>query len=138
MLVIPLPAFAQEQVKLATASDQDTFTVEIVWTTADIGAKNTLEIYFIEPETGKEVEDMIYEFGIMQDDTLIFTRPDQTSNVQEVTFGEPGPYTILVNNIDGLGENASFPVQVTPEFPLAYALPAAFGALFALRKKFVR
>ena len=120
---------------LVAASDQDTFTIEMDWTTADIGAENTFEIHFIEPETGKEVEDVIYEFGVMQDDMLLFMRTDQTSNVQRVTFSEEGPYTILVNNIDGLDENTSFSVQVTPEFPIAWALPAAFVALFALRKK---
>lgn len=135
LLLVPLPAFAQEQIMLEEASDQGTFTVQIDWTTADIGVENALEIHFIEPETGKEVEDMIYEFSIMQDDTMLFIRPDQTSNVQEVTFSEPGSYTILVNNIDGLGENAIFPVQVIPEFPLVWALPGAFVVLFVLRNR---
>ena len=137
-ILVPLPAFAQEQIKLEAMSDQGTFTVEIAWTPADIGSENTFEIRFIEPETGKEVEDIVYDFGIEQGGAPLFTRAAQDSNVQRVVFGEPGSYTISVGNIDGLGEGASLPVQVTPELPFAWALPAAFVALFALRKKLAR
>lgn len=120
---------------LETASDQDTFTVEIGWTPADIGDENTFEIRFIEPETGKEVEDVIYDFGIEQDGSLLLMREDQTSATQRVVFDEAGPYTIVVRNIEGLGEDASFSVQVTPEFQAIWALPGAFAGLFALRKR---
>ena len=136
LMLAPLPAFAQEQIMLETASEQSTFTVELKWTSADIGSENTFEIRFIEPETEKEVEDVIYDFGIAQGDSILFMRTAQDSNVQTATFDEVGSYTILVDNIDGLGEGASFSVHVTPEFPLALAMPAAFIALFALRKKF--
>lgn len=138
MLLVPLQAFAQEQIMLEEASDQDTFMVEIDWTPADIGDENTFEIRFIEPETDKEVEDVVYDFGIEQDGSMILAREDQTSTTQRVAFGEEGSYTIVVGNIDGLGEGASFPVQVTPEFPALWALPGAFAALFALRKRLFR
>ena len=138
LLLVPLPAFAQEQITLEAASDQGTFTVKIEWTPADIGAENTFEIHFIEPETGKEIEDVVYDFAIDQAGTTLLTREGQTSNTQRVAFSESGPYTILVSDIDDLGENASFPVQVTPEFQITWVLPGAFAALFALRKKLSR
>jgi hypothetical protein len=133
-----LHVFAQEEILLEAASDQNTFLVQVVWIPADIGGENTFEIHFIEPETLKEVEDIVYDFAIEQDDEPIFTNEDQDSNLQSVTFDKPGPYTIVVSNIDGLGENASFTVEVTPEFSMLWALPSAFVALFALRKKLAR
>jgi hypothetical protein len=138
LLLVPLPAFAQEQITLEAASDQGTFSVKIEWTPAEIGAENTFEIHFIEPETGKEIEEVVYDFAIEQAGTTLLTREGQTSNTQRVAFSESGPYTILVSDIDGLSENASFPVQVTPEFPVAWVLPGAFAALFVLRKKLSR
>ncbi len=136
LILVPLPAFAQEQIILQAPSDQDTFSVEIEWTPADIGVENTFAIHFIEPETGKEVEDIIYDFRIEQEGVIVLERTAQSTNLQTATFGEPGPYAIIVEDIDGLGEDASFPVQVTPEFSPAWILPGALLALFALRKKF--
>src|SRR5574341_1151513 len=88
-ILVPLPAFAQEQIMLEATSDQGTFTVEIAWTPADIGSENAFEIRFVEPETGKEVEDVVYDFGIEQGGTPLFTRAAQDSNVQRVVFGKP-------------------------------------------------
>jgi len=136
LLLVPLPAFAQEQIMLATASDQGTFRVEIEWTPADIGTENTFEMHFIEPETGKEVEDVVYDFVIEQRGAPLFTSAGQASNTQRVTFSEPGSYTILVKNIDGLGEGASFPVQVTPEIPdgrIAFIVVAMTVAILVTR-----
>lgn len=138
LLLVPLQAFAQEQIMLEAPSDQSTFLVEIGWTPADIGAENTFEIRFIEPETGKKVEDVVYDFAIAQAGNTVLERTDQTSNTQQVAFSVAGPYTIIVDNIDGLGEGASFPVQVTPEFQVAWVLPGALAAIFALRKKLSR
>lgn len=138
LLLIPLQAFAQESILLDATSDQDTFTIEITWIPADIGDENTFDIRFIEPETGKEIEDVVYDFGIEQGGSTLLTREGQTSTMQRVAFSQEGSYTIVVNNIDGLGEGASFPVQVTPEFQVAWALPGAFAALFALRKRLFR
>ncbi len=135
LILVPLPAFAQEQIMLEAPSDQDTFSVQIEWTPADIGAPNTFEIRFIEPETGKEVEDVVYDFRIEQRGAMVLARTAQTSNVQTVAFESEGPYTIVVDDIDGLGEGASFPVEVTPEFSPIWVLPGAFLALFALRRK---
>lgn len=110
----------------------------MAWTSADIGRENTFEIHFIEPETLKEVEDIVYDFAIEQDGEDVIRNEDQDSHMQSATFDKPGPYTIVVENIDGLGENASFAVEVTPEFPLAWALPGAFAALLVLRQRLSR
>ncbi|HEX6067606.1 MAG TPA: hypothetical protein VFZ05_02290, partial [Nitrososphaera sp.] len=74
LLLVPLQAFAQELIMLEAASDQDTFIVEMGWTSADIGDENTFEIRFIDPETSKEVEDVVYDFGIEQDGSPLLMR----------------------------------------------------------------
>lgn len=133
-----MQVFAQEEIPLEAASDQNTFLVQVVWTPADIGSEHTFEIHFIEPETLKEVEDIVYDFAIEQDGEQVIRNEDQDSNVQSVIFDKPGPYTIVVENIDGLGENASFAVEVTPEFSMLWALPGAFATLLVLRNRLSR
>ena len=107
-------AAAQEQTTLQAASDQGTFIVKIKWTQPDIGSASTFDIRFIEPETGEEIEDVIYDFSIyMGADREILLR-DQTATRQEFTFDKAGSYEIKIDNIEGLGERASIPIQVTP------------------------
>jgi hypothetical protein len=128
---------AQEQIVLEAASDQGTFTVEIIWTPDDIGSANTFDIRFIEPETGEEIEDVIYDITIYKGDDLEILQRDQTATRQEFTFDEPGSYEIRIDDIEGLGEWAAIPIQVTPEFPLgAFALAAAAlgAAVIAARR----
>lgn len=129
-------AAAQEQVVLEVASDQGTFTVEITWTPDDIGNANAFDIRFIEPETGEEIEDVIYDISIYSGSDREILRRDQTAIRQEFTFDEPGSYEIRIDDIEGLGERAAIPIQVTPEFPLgALALAAAIlgAAIVAAR-----
>jgi hypothetical protein len=111
--------------------------VEIAWKPNDIGSANEFDIHFIEPETGEEIEDVVYDVSIYRDAAREILRRDQTVTHQEFTFDQPGSYVIRIDNIDGLDETVTIPMQVTPEFPLgALALVAiAFGAaaLFARR-----
>jgi hypothetical protein len=123
-----MPVAAQEEIVLEAASDQGTFTVEIAWTTGDIGSANAFELRFVEPETGVEIEDVIYDFSIYKDSDREVVRRDQMATQQEFTFDEQGPYEIKIDNIEGLGEGVSVPIEVTPEFP-ASALAVVAGAL---------
>ena len=136
-LVPFIPASAQEQIVLEAASDQGTFTVEITWTPDDIGSAHAFDLRFIEPETGIEIEDIVYDFSIYRDGDREELRRDQTATRQEFTFDEQGAYEIRIDDIDGLGEGVAVPIQVTPEFPLGALMlaAAALGAavLFAKR-----
>ncbi len=124
---------AQEQITLQAASDQGTFMVEIKWTQDDIGSANSFDIRFIEPETGEEIEDVTYDFSIYKGSDREILRHDQTATQQEFTFDEPGSYVIRIDDIEGLGEKVSIPIQVTPEFPLgAVATVAAALGVAAL------
>ncbi|AFU57236.1 MAG: hypothetical protein QXX64_05560 [Nitrososphaera sp.] len=126
-------AAAKEQIVLEAASDQGTFTVEIMWTPDDIGSANAFDIRFIEPETGEEIEDMTYDISIYKGGDREVLRSDQTATRQEFTFDEPGSYTIMIDDIDGLGEWVEIPIQVTPEFPAGVlALIVAFGIVVAV------
>ena len=129
-------AAAQEQIVLEAASDQGTFTVEITWTPDDIGSAHAFDIRFIEPETGEEIEDVVYDISIYSGGDREVLRRDQTATRQEFAFDETGSYEIRIDDIEGLGEQVSIPIQVTPEFPLGVlALAGAVGVavLFARR-----
>ena len=121
-------ALAQELIVLEASSDQGTFTVEITWTPDDIGSAHSFDIRFIEPETGEEVEEIVYDFSIYNDGSREVLRRDQTATRQEFAFDEPGSYTIRIDDIEDLGERVAIPIQVTPEFPLG-AL-ALVGVIF--------
>ena len=55
----------------------------------------------------------------------------QLAGQQAFTFKEPGPYTITIDNIEGLGEGVKMPIQVTPEFPAGILALVAVAALAA-------
>ena len=118
-------AAALDQATLETLSDQGTFSIEITWTQNDIGRANSFDIRFIEPETQKEIEDVIYDFSIYNDDHREILRRGQSNTHQEFTFEKVGSYMIRIDNIDGLDEGAKVPLQVTPEFPLGALLVIA-------------
>jgi hypothetical protein len=118
-------------------SDHGTFLVRMNWTQqADLGADNIFKLKFIEPETGRELEDITYDFVVLSaDGHEEVHRKSQSAGTQAVAFSAEGPYVIRIANIDGLGEGADFNLRVTPEFaPVAIvagagvALATFFGA----------
>lgn len=124
LLLAAQTASAQQQpqpppIMLEALSDQGTFRVEVAWTSADIGADNTFGIRFIEPETNIELEDIRYDILLFRGDNTVqqLHRIDQTSLQQKFRFEEPGTYRIMINDIDGLDETVTIPIEVTPEFP---------------------
>lgn len=132
LLLAAQTASAQQQqpppIMLEALSDQGTFRVKVAWTPADIGADNTFGIRFIEPETNIELEDIRYDILLFRGDNTVqqLRRIDQTSLQQKFRFEEPGTYRIMINDIDGLDESVTIPIEVTPEFPAgAAALTAA-------------
>jgi hypothetical protein len=112
------PTSAQEQIGLEAVTDQGTFKVEIIWISNDIGSANTFEIHFVDPDTGREIEDIKYDISIYRDDKPEIQRLDQTSIFQEFFFEEVGSYEMRIDDIEDLGERAIVPIQVTPEFQL--------------------
>ncbi len=139
MLFIPAMAQTGEQIYLETTSDQSTFKLEIYWTPADIESENTFVIKFIDPDTGKEIEDVKYDILLYREgnERPELRRVDQISTVQKLRFSEPGSYMVKIQNIEGLGENAILPIQVTPEFPAGplAVMGAAISAFVVARLK---
>ena len=121
------PVYAQEeQIRLEAVTDQGTFKVEIMWISNDIGSANIFEIHFFDPDTGSEIEDIKYDISIYRDDRPEIQRLDQISIFQEFFFEEVGSYQIRIDDIEDLGEGATMPIQVTPEFNLkVFILSAA-------------
>ena len=132
------PATAQEQTKLETSSDQGTFRIEIIWTPNELGRDHTFSFVFIEPETNSELEDIQYDFVVLQGEGQMLRRVDQISTEQTVRFDKVGPHTLVIEDIEGLGEDASLTIEVTPEFPAGAIIPIVVGtliAIFAVRSK---
>jgi hypothetical protein len=123
------PVYAQEeQIRLEAVSNQGTFKVEITWIPNDIGSANMFEIHFFDPDTGSEIEDIKYDISIYRDykPEPEIQRLDQISIFQEFFFEEVGSYEIRIDDIEDLGEGATLPIQVTPEFQLkVFVLSAA-------------
>ncbi len=117
--------YAQEQIRLEAVSDQGTFKVEIMWTSNDIGSANNFEIHFVDPDSGSEIEGVKYDISIYRDARPEIQRLDQTSIFQEFFFEEVGSYEIRIDDIEDLGEGATVPIQVTPEFQLEVFVFAA-------------
>lgn len=109
-------ASAQEYIPLETVTDQGTFKVKVIWTSNTIGSANMFEIHFIDPDTGSEIEYIKYDISVYRDDKVELQRLDQVSTFQEFFFEEEGSYVIRIENIEDLGERATIPIQVTPEF----------------------
>ena len=107
---------AQEQTRLEAVTDQGTFKVRIIWTSNATGGANMFEIHFMDSDTDSEIEDIKYDISIYRDDRPEIQRLDQVSIFQEFFFEEVGSYQIRIDNIDDLGEGATVPIQVTPEF----------------------
>jgi hypothetical protein len=117
--------YAQEQIRLEAVSDQGTFKIEIMWIPNDIGSANMFEIHFVDPDTGSEIEDIKYDISIYRDDRPKIQRLEQTSIFQQIFFEEMGSYEIRIDDIEDLGEGATVPIQVTPEFQLKVFILAA-------------
>jgi hypothetical protein len=131
-------AAAQQQIRLEALTEEGTFIVEIMWTPDDIGRDNTFSIRFIEPETSSEMEEMRYNIIVYEESgSQQLRRMDQTASEQRFSFEEAGSYTIRIDDIDGLGEGASFPIRVTPEFPpgIIGAVAGLMGAIAILARR---
>lgn len=128
------PALGQEQTSLETTSDQGTFLIKILWTQNELGKDNTFSISFIEPETGSVLEDIQYDLVVLQGDSHdeIVRRMNQILTEQKVSFDAVGPYTLVIEDIEGLGEDASVSFQVTPEFPAGAIGAVVVGTVAAL------
>jgi hypothetical protein len=116
---------AQEQTRLEAVTDQGTFKVQIIWTSNAIGDSNIFEIHFIDSDTESEIEDVKYDISIYRDDRPEIQRLDQISIFQEFFFEDVGSYEVRIDDIEDLGERATIPVKVTPEFGLKTILLAA-------------
>ena len=83
------------------------------------------EIHFMDSDTDSEIEDVKYDISIYRDDQPEIQRLDQVSIFQEFFFEDVGSYEIRIDNIEDLGERATIPIKVTPEFGLKTILLTA-------------
>jgi hypothetical protein len=125
---------AQEQIRLEAFTDQGTFRIQIIWTSNKIGSANAFEVHFEDPDTGEEIEDVKYDISIYREDKLEVQRLDQVLVFQEFSFEDMGSYEIRIDDVEDLGEHATIPIQVTPEFGLDQILltAATIGAVLVI------
>lgn len=129
---------AAAQATIESTSDQGTFLVRISLLPDQL-QDNTIAVTFIDPETRKEIQDVVYDFAIYSDGGTLVSKTAQTAIVQKVSFEGEGSYRIAISNIEGLGEGATFDVRVTPEFPVGAmvavaAVMAGAVAVFRIKK----
>lgn len=129
---------AAAQATIESTSDQGTFLVRISLLPDQL-RDNIITITFIDPETRKEIQDVVYDFAIYSDSGTLVSKTAQTAIVQKVSFEGEGSYRIAISNIEGLGEGATFDVRVTPEFPVGAmvavaAVMAGAVAVFRIKK----
>jgi hypothetical protein len=127
-------SYAQEQAELEPTSDQGSFLIRISWIENGLKEAHTFSIKFIEPETGTELEDIQYNFMIVSGENgdQVVRRVDQISTEQKAAFDQVGSYIIMIEDIEGLGENATLPIQVTPEFPIGAIIPVTLVMMVAI------
>ena len=121
---------AAAQATIESTSDQGTFLVRISLVSDQL-RDNAIAITFVDPETHKEIEDVVYDFAVYSDRGALVSKTAQTIAAQKVSFGSEGSYRVSISNIEGLGESATFDVRVTPEFPALAVAAVAFSALAA-------
>jgi hypothetical protein len=135
-------AYAQEAGMTGTTSKGTLdIRVEPTWNES---SRASFKVSFLNPGTDTLHEHQDYDFRILKDGNEVFSAAKQTGqrlihNVEGTitvlyTFQEQGDYTIQIY-LAGTGitptipteEEATFPIQVTPEFPAG-----ALGAIAAL------
>ena len=136
-------AHAQEG-EMAGTTSKGTLDIRVEPTWSD-GGSATFRVSFLNPGTDTLHEHQDYDFRILKDGTEIFSAARQIPGQNVIhnvpgtltvpyTFQENGDYTIQIY-LAGTGitpiiptdEEATFPIQVTPEFPAG-----ALGAIAAL------
>lgn len=156
LTAIPAAAFGQESgggMRMTTSGNGSLdILLEPIW---GEDAKVSLNIMFLNPGTEERHQHQDYDVVIRQDGNQIFSAAGALNqqllhNVPgNVTipykFEQNGNYTVEVQVL-GLGlppipiapETATFPIQVTPEFPtgMVLAVTAAIAGSIALTRKF--
>lgn len=122
-------------IHLEGLSDQKAFKITIDWEAAAIQKQNKFNVTFYDPDTGKLLEDIEYDFIVSDaSGNAAVTRLGQHDSGQTVIFPHQGSYSLNIKNIEGLGEDMKVPIQVSPEFPIAGFLAPALIVAIAFAK----
>lgn len=143
LLLVPVfsivsTAYAQDSgMRNTTSKGSLDIMVEPIWNEPESnGVSNaSFKVSFFNPGTDTLHEHQDYDFRILKDDQVVFSAARQTGQALihnipgtltvPYTFQEEGDYVIQVH-LAGIGitpiiptdENAEFPIEVTPEFPV--------------------
>jgi hypothetical protein len=113
--------------------NQGSFKAQISWTPNAIGSENTFGIKFLNPSSGEELQDVMYDVMLFNEGNHLSEshRSDQQAASQKYTFPEPGFYTLRIDNIGNTTASIDLPMQVIPEFSGAASATALTAGLLA-------
>ena len=89
-------------------------------------------VKFVDPRTEVELDNIPYLVEITRENTILFSQravSGKTVPLHEHIFEELGPAEIAVNEINNSDSSVRFSVNIVPEFPLLFLVPAFAFAL---------
>lgn len=114
--------------------NRSSFRAQIEWIPNAIGSENTFSIKFLNPSTGKELQNVTYDIMLFKEENHISEshRSNQQAASQKYIFPGPGFYTLKIDNIGNTTSRIDLPIQVVPEFAGVGPATVTIAGLLAL------
>lgn len=114
--------------------NQSSFKAQISWIPNAIGSENTFGIRFLNPSSGEELHNVVYDVMLFNEGNHLSEshRSNQQAASQKYVFAEPGFYTLKIDNIGNTSSSIDLPMQVVPEFSSEASAMILVGGLLAI------
>ena len=114
--------------------NQSSFKAQISWIPNAIGSENTFGIRFLNPSSGEELHNVVYDVMLFNEGNHLSEshRSNQQAASQKYVFAEPGFYTLKIDNIGNTSSSIDLPMQVVPEFSSDASAMILVGGLLAI------
>ena len=114
--------------------NQSSFRAQISWIPNAIGSENTFGIRFLNPSSGEELHNVVYDVMLFNEGNHLSEshRSNQQAASQKYVFAEPGFYTLKIDNIGNTSSSIDLPMQVVPEFSSEASAMILVGGLLAI------
>lgn len=114
--------------------NQSSFKAQISWIPNTIGSENTFGIRFLNPSSGEELHNVVYDVMLFNEGNHLSEshRSNQQAASQKYVFAEPGFYTLKIDNIGNTSSSIDLPMHVVPEFSSEASAMILVGGLLAI------
>lgn len=114
--------------------NQSSFKAQISWIPNAIGSENTFGIRFLNPSSGEELHNVVYDVMLFNEGNHLSEshRSNQQAASQKYVFAEPGFYTLKIDNIGNTSSSIDLPMHVVPEFSSEASAMILVGGLLAI------